>query len=52
MTAEFVRKGRPAHRSPGADNLLECGSATHSGQWVSFNALSGVLAVAQAHPAA
>ncbi len=47
MTAEFMRHGRLAHRSPVADNLLLCGSATHPGQWVSFCAMSGVLAVDQ-----
>lgn len=46
MTAAFMRKGRLAHRSPVADNLLLCGAATHPGQWVSFCAISGVLAAA------
>jgi phytoene dehydrogenase-like protein len=44
MTAAFMRRGRFAHRSPAADNLFLCGSATHPGQWVSFCAISGVLA--------
>jgi phytoene dehydrogenase-like protein len=48
MTADFMRRGRLAHRSPVADNLFLCGSATHPGQWVSFCAISGVLAVDQA----
>jgi phytoene dehydrogenase-like protein len=47
MTAEFMRKGRLAHKSPAADNLFLCGSSTHPGQWVSFCAISGVLAVDQ-----
>jgi len=46
MTAAFMRKGRVAHESPVADNLLLCGAATHPGQWVSFCAISGVLAAA------
>jgi phytoene dehydrogenase-like protein len=44
MTAAFMRRGRIAHQSPVADNLLLCGAATHPGQWVSFCAISGVLA--------
>jgi phytoene dehydrogenase-like protein len=44
MTASFMREGRLAARSPAADNLYLCGSATHPGQWVSFCAISGVLA--------
>jgi phytoene dehydrogenase-like protein len=47
MTAAFMRAGRIAHRSRVADNLYLCGSATHPGQWVSFCAISGVLAVDQ-----
>jgi phytoene dehydrogenase-like protein len=47
MTASFMRKGRLAQKSPAADNLFLCGSATHPGQWVSFCAISGVLAVDQ-----
>ena len=45
MTAAFMRRGRIAHKSPVADNLFLCGAATHPGQWVSFCAISGVLAV-------
>ena len=48
MTARFMRRGRLAHQSPVADNLLLAGSATHPGQWVSFCAISGVLAAEQA----
>jgi phytoene dehydrogenase-like protein len=44
MTAAFMRAGRLAHRSPHARGLYLCGSATHPGQWVSFCAVSGVLA--------
>jgi phytoene desaturase len=44
MTAAFMRQGRLAPASPAADNLFLCGSATHPGQWVSFCAISGVLA--------
>ena len=48
MTAAFMRRGRLPHRSPVADNLFLCGSATHPGQWVSFCAISGVLAAREA----
>lgn len=44
MTASFMRQGRLPHVSPLADNLFLCGSATHPGQWVSFCAISGILA--------
>jgi phytoene desaturase len=44
MTAAFMRRGRIAHKSPVVDGLYLCGSATHPGQWVSFAAISGVLA--------
>jgi phytoene dehydrogenase-like protein len=44
MTARLMRKGRLAHRSPYAKGLYLCGSATHPGQWVSFCAVSGILA--------
>jgi len=44
MTANFMRKGRLAHRSPDLRGLYLAGSATHPGQWVSFCAISGVLA--------
>jgi phytoene desaturase len=43
MTAEFMRTGRLAHRSPWIHGLYLTGSATHPGQWVSFCAVSGVL---------
>ena len=47
-TARFMRAGRLAHRSPFVDRLYLAGSATHPGQWVSFCAISGVLAADRA----
>ncbi|HWN10537.1 MAG TPA: NAD(P)/FAD-dependent oxidoreductase [Pyrinomonadaceae bacterium] len=44
MTAGFMRAGRLAHRSPHARGLYLAGSSTHPGQWVSFCAISGILA--------
>lgn len=44
MTARFMRQGRLAHQSPYVRGLYLAGSATHPGQWVSFCAISGVLA--------
>jgi phytoene desaturase len=44
MTARFMRAGRLAHRSPHVRGLYLCGSSTHPGQWVSFCAISGILA--------
>jgi phytoene dehydrogenase-like protein len=44
MTAKFMREGRLSHRSPDLRGLYLAGSATHPGQWVSFCAISGVLA--------
>ena len=44
MTAGFMRAGRLAHRSPYAQGLYLAGSSTHPGQWVSFCAISGILA--------
>jgi phytoene dehydrogenase-like protein len=44
MTARLMRAGRLAHRSPYIHRLYLCGSATHPGQWVSFCAMSGILA--------
>jgi hypothetical protein len=44
MTAKFMREGRLAHRSPDVRGLYLAGSATHPGQWVSFCAISGVVA--------
>lgn len=44
MTASFMRAGRLAHRSPHARGLHLAGSSTHPGQWLSFCAISGILA--------
>ena len=44
MTTRFMRQGRIAHRSPYVRGLYLAGSSTHPGQWVSFCAISGVLA--------
>jgi phytoene dehydrogenase-like protein len=44
MTAGFMRAGRLAHRSPFMRGLYLAGSSTHPGQWVSFCAISGILA--------
>lgn len=44
MTAAFMRQGRIPHHGLLADNLHLVGSATHPGQWVSFCAISGVVA--------
>jgi phytoene dehydrogenase-like protein len=44
MTARLMRGGRLAHRSPHVRGLYLTGSSTHPGQWVSFCAISGILA--------
>lgn len=44
MTKAQIRRGRIAHRSPDARGLYLAGSSTHPGQWISFCAISGVLA--------
>jgi phytoene dehydrogenase-like protein len=44
MTAGFMRAGRLAHKSPYTQQLYLAGSSTHPGQWVSFCAISGILA--------
>jgi len=44
MTSRFMRQGRVAHRSPHVRGLYLAGSSTHPGQWVSFCAISGILA--------
>jgi phytoene dehydrogenase-like protein len=44
MTARFMRSGRMPHRSPQFKGLYFAGSSTHPGQWVSFCAISGILA--------
>lgn len=47
MTSRFMRAGRIAHRSPYVRGLYLAGSSTHPGQWVSFCAISGILAADQ-----
>lgn len=49
MTAQFMRRGRIAHKSPYFERLYFAGSSTHPGQWVSFCAISGLLAADQLH---
>ncbi len=49
MTARLMRRGRIAHRSPWLRSLYLAGSSTHPGQWVSFCAISGVLAAECLH---
>ncbi len=49
MTARFMRSGRLAHRSPYVRGLYLAGSSTHPGQWVSFSAISGILAADLLH---
>src|SRR5262249_1496067 len=44
MTAQFMRQGRIPHRSLDGSGVYFAGSATHPGQWVSFCAISGILA--------
>src|SRR5215510_3670464 len=44
MTAQFMRRGRFPHRSAWLKGLYHAGSSTHPGQWVSFAAISGILA--------
>jgi phytoene dehydrogenase-like protein len=44
MTSRFMRAGRLAHRSPYVRGLYLAGSSTHPGQWVSFCAMSGIMA--------
>ncbi len=51
MTASFMRSGRLAHRSPYLRGLALAGSSTHPGQWLSFSAISGILAADQVQPA-
>lgn len=49
MTARLMRRGRLAHRSPTHKGLYLTGSSTHPGQWVSFCAISGILAADSLH---
>lgn len=44
MTRRLMLRGRLAHRSPWVRGLYLAGSSTHPGQWVSFCAISGILA--------
>jgi phytoene dehydrogenase-like protein len=48
MTARFMRQGRIAHKSPCFERLYFAGSSTHPGQWISFCAISGLLAADRA----
>lgn len=47
MTSHLMLKGRISHRSRLVKGLYFAGSATHPGQWVSFAAISGILAARQ-----
>ena len=48
MTRTLMLGGRIAHKSPIVNGLYFAGSSTHPGQWVSFCAISGILAAQQA----
>jgi len=49
MTRHLMLRGRLAHRSPWVRGLYLAGASTHPGQWVSFCAISGVLAADALH---
>jgi phytoene dehydrogenase-like protein len=49
MTRRLMLRGRLAHRSPWVKGLYLAGASTHPGQWVSFCAISGVLAADLLH---
>jgi phytoene dehydrogenase-like protein len=49
MTRTLMLRGRIAHRSPWVRGLYLAGASTHPGQWVSFCAISGVLAADVLH---
>jgi phytoene dehydrogenase-like protein len=49
MTRRLMLVGRLAHRSPWVKGLYLAGASTHPGQWVSFCAISGVLAADLLH---
>ena len=49
MTRRLVLAGRMRHRSPWIRGLYLAGASTHPGQWVSFCAISGVLAAESLH---
>lgn len=44
MTSRFMLQRRLPHKSPHLRGLYLAGSSTHPGQWVSFCAISGILA--------
>ena len=52
MTRRLMLRGRIAHRSPWIRGLYLAGASTHPGQWVSFCAISGVLAAESLHATA
>jgi phytoene dehydrogenase-like protein len=49
MNRALLLRGRLPHRSPWVRGLYLAGASTHPGQWVSFCAISGVLAADAAH---
>jgi phytoene dehydrogenase-like protein len=49
MNRRLMLRGRLAHRSPWIGGLYLAGASTHPGQWVSFCAISGVLAANALH---
>jgi phytoene dehydrogenase-like protein len=49
MTRSLMLRGRIAHRSPWVRGLYLAGASTHPGQWVSFCAISGILAAEALH---
>ena len=49
MTRRVMLRGRLAHRSPWVKGLYLAGASTHPGQWVSFCAISGILAAEMLH---
>lgn len=49
MTRRMMLRGRLPHRSPWVTNLYLAGASTHPGQWVSFCAISGILAAELLH---
>jgi phytoene desaturase len=49
MTRRLFLEGRMRHRSPWIRGLYLAGASTHPGQWVSFCAISGVLAAETLH---
>jgi phytoene dehydrogenase-like protein len=49
MNRSLLLRGRLRHRSPWIRGLYLAGASTHPGQWVSFCAISGVLAADAVH---